>query len=527
MSTAVLVKDSVKVKGLLEKNPSAIGEINIYGQTPFHLAADNPEVLEILLKKNDISTLNNLDELENHAVTYAVALSGRHCLNGDSWVTCSECSCTDCFDMFLAHDVCFEVWSKFPSDTFLSNIGNASHACRLRLLREVTKRRELLKILGQEHLSPSEIQHCELDKSHMLDSFTNEVVRLLLGRKVSIPTTLQPRNCKYEDTPYWGSLYHAIGINSEGNAVKCAELLQQHGFTAIDSVDRFGITPLAAEALSNTCNSAYSLWLITHGADALKALPQYQENSSRRNLNSRITPAHMLLRPNIRCIRHGDHPHGDLEQYRHLVLAILPLRIIDGCCCGCTEKGCEPATGLVRGLWADWDVRYPKYAPSSSSIHKHAADISQIWHNILLDLVEWEHVYISALRLFTFEALGLRHTCCSMPCPPEHSAEEVQEIQNEESSTLELLESLVEEYTSKYKESGEEFTVFLSGYWAQRMGSVLADLEAIKLTQDELWAAEDVGIRWCVEKEEDSEGKDEDLTQLDYWIKRLDKITGE
>jgi hypothetical protein len=114
-----------------------------------------------------------------------------------------------------------------------------------------------------------------------------------------------------------------------------------------------------------------------------------------------------------------------------------------------------------------------------------------------------------------------------MPYPPKHSAEEIEEIQNEESITLELLESLVEEYTSKYKEAGEEFTVFLSGYWAQRMERVLADLEAIKLTQDELRAAEDVGIRWCVEKEEDSEDKVEDLTQLDYWIKKLDKITGE
>lgn len=58
------------------------------------------------------------------------------------------------------------------------------------------------------------------------------------------------------------------------------------------------------------------------------------------------------------------------------------------------------------------------------------------------------------------------------------------------------------------------------------MESVLTDLEAVKMTQDELRAAEDIGVKWSA-VEEESEEDGEDDTQLDYWVKELDKITGE
>lgn len=395
----------------------------------------------------------------------------------------------------------------------------------MRLLHEVAERRNLLKNLGREHLSPSEIEYCELDKAQALDSFANEVVRLLLKRKVSIPATMKPRQSKYNETPYWGSLYHAIGLGDEANAVKRAELLQQHGFTVIDSVDVFDVTPLAAEALLSGCGSAYPLWLVNHGADALKSLAQLERSGWGRCFCGRITPAHMLLRPYF-ASRRRDHPDRDVDQYRRLASVTLPLRVADDCCCGCTEKGCEPATGFARGLWADWDLRYLKYVAGSSSIRKHAGDISWVWHDIWLVPVQWEHVCIASLRVFTFEALGLRHTCCSMPGRPRPSVEEIQEIQNEETSALGLLERLVDEFTSKYKEKGEEFTTFLSGHWTQRMESVLTDLEAVKMTQDELRAAEDIGVKWSAVEEESEEDREDD-TQLDYWVKELDKITGE
>jgi hypothetical protein len=108
---------------------------------------------------------------------------------------------------------------------------------------------------------------------------------------------------------------------------------------------------------------------------------------------------------------------------------------------------------------------------------------------------------IPLIRLLTFESLKLRHTCCEWHdyagvCVDRYTCqEEIQEIHDEEESRLELLEDLVYEFEQNY-DLEDDLQTFISGYWDARMKEVRGELKSKKLTEDEIRAAEDIGVAW-------------------------------
>ncbi|KAH0423899.1 hypothetical protein CcaCcLH18_11838 [Colletotrichum camelliae] len=137
------------------------------------------------------------------------------------------------------------------------------------------------------------------------------------------------------------------------------------------------------------------------------------------------------------------------------------------------------------------------------------------------------------LRVCTFMVLPIRHTCC---CSWEftkgfsgwktfkwtyrvYEEDEVEEIREEDTNELELLENLLAEFESKIDEMGCTPATFFETYWIDRMGQVLQEIQDRPLPEEEVQGAERLGITLRVE-----ENRLEDRGQLEYWFRELDAI---
>lgn len=125
-----------------------------------------------------------------------------------------------------------------------------------------------------------------------------------------------------------------------------------------------------------------------------------------------------------------------------------------------------------------------------------AERLSEFLRQLAIHFSQWDHVSTAALRLFTFEALGMRHTCCKMPEPPEFTPDEIIEIREEDHMMLALLDELVEEFTMELRSSGDSLDQFLGRYWVRRIEEVLDELNAARMTEEERKATEELDITW-------------------------------
>jgi hypothetical protein len=104
------------------------------------------------------------------------------------------------------------------------------------------------------------------------------------------------------------------------------------------------------------------------------------------------------------------------------------------------------------------------------------------------------------------------------------SPEEIEEIEDEDHEKLELFELLPRKFRAQYLDfqnhdkTGHKLASFLTAQWSPGMQNVLGDAEVIRLTEEEKWKAEEVGVQWesVSEKEIQKEEKN-----LDYWLGRL------
>jgi ankyrin repeat protein len=79
---AIIQDDANGVEHMLNRTPAAIVEIDVFGQTPFHLAAANPPILEILLRYGNRSILDRRDMSGFTALETAMIHTSDYCDNG-------------------------------------------------------------------------------------------------------------------------------------------------------------------------------------------------------------------------------------------------------------------------------------------------------------------------------------------------------------------------------------------------------------------------------------------------------------
>jgi hypothetical protein len=139
-------------------------------------------------------------------------------------------------------------------------------------------------------------------------------------------------------------------------------------------------------------------------------------------------------------------------------------------------RGCTPFTAALRNLIYPSPRFYIQEA-ARFGINSFAETIG-FFISLVERTTEIEHAVI---RLMTFDALDLRHTCCRdnnfeqmLKCPDE---DEVHEIRDEEKRLLEDFERLVAELTKKFENSSLSIMEFLQGPWYQDVVEYLSHLD--------------------------------------------------
>ena len=494
LGRAILEENVEKVQMMLQRFPSLIQEQNLLGQTPFHLAAFHPDILDILFNKVDDRLLDVVDHGRHwhgggHAADYAIGLSGATCSNGRVWEACSGCPCVEPFNSFLAHGFLFSFRSFL-----VYHFTSASHACRLAVIRSTKAASERLKNFARLVLPSADLKLCQLDTPHVLDYWAARVVDSLETRGIALPAGLKTE-LEMLDILSCVSVYHWLADWNRHDPYHethlVAEFLLQQGFLDVDLADSHGHTPLSTLILYpswSESDPSYGLWLIRHGADISRPwpLPYPPDINDRTQYNTNLTIAHMILQWHFESVEYLE------SEGLQLVSLVAQIDVYDECRCGCLDKGCHTLQGLFKTLWKTRESQ--ELRREAISAREMAAMLFNDCQGLRLQ--RWEHMCISALRLFTFEMLELRHTCCDMPYVLRYSPEEIAEIQDEDRATLDFLEELMEELTEAYRRRGFEFADFLVSYWAPRVDEVLTGLDAVRLTEAERHGAEHLGVRW-------------------------------
>lgn len=575
LSTAVLARDVSLIKRILGHHPSSLQETNLFGQTPFHLATDLPEILLLLMNAGgSLPDMDKVDEEGEYALDYALRRSGSLCSASNPWEACSNCECVKCVNILLAQG-----WRC--SANFLQYFdtrqrrdyskGKVSYAAKIQVLNRIAYAGATLKNLGLRFLSTVEIDLYHLKADFVLDYYAPKVAQLLSENGVSIPASLRaimlepiqyPPGKVLEHSPFsqdrtswsgmegylrYSSVYHVTYALGETPTNRLPQLLFDLGFHDIDYIDNSGYTPLTKH-LTYSCGyfrPSYTLWLIDHGANLeqrLPAGPRFGDTSE----HGAATAAHLALQ-SFTSIKDVTGCAADwvmmqdqeVDAYRKLADMVAPLGLLDDCTCGCVGDGCHTFKAVFDNIW-NYATEYKFFgysrrvgdfaSPRSTLVSGFAAKVSELLQNFPLDMSVWIKMSKSGLRYFAFSMLDLRHTCCNIYAvggPRLFTLEEVDEIRDEEHERLGVLEQLVREFEERYdtfqntEKQGDKFTNFLTAHWAPKMEQVLADLELRDLSAQELRAAEEVGVIW---DKPPTQVAEEPVKDFEYWMRELDNI---
>ncbi|KAK8001719.1 hypothetical protein PG991_013941 [Apiospora marii] len=101
LGTAVIRNNTDEVARLISRHPGSLSELDTFGQSPLHLAAEKPQILSILVKAAGSGMLDQQDYSGSTALEAAMALSSKNCINGKSAHMCQDCGCVKCVDILL------------------------------------------------------------------------------------------------------------------------------------------------------------------------------------------------------------------------------------------------------------------------------------------------------------------------------------------------------------------------------------------------------------------------------------------
>ena len=306
------------------------------------------------------------------------------------------------------------------------------------------------------------------------------------------------------------SVYHVIGSN-----VDAANILYSQGFTNVNESDADGLAPLCTLDLKSArwdldgflemcgwlLHKGASLhspslpppWRVTPGHNVAYVAGQWlggnllwtwYDRRSECSDESQIWIPEVCQAWFTQCVEHWSLLQQVFTDTQHR----------DACYCACASDGCLPLNVFLRMALGDsWSASYglPNSIPGYI-----VAGVLDDQNPLAPSTVQLLHdrVAPAAIRICTFEALGLRHTCrhhyCSFPKLADVELDDIAEVQEEERFLIDQLEHLVSQFELKYKELCVSLPEFLRGYWVDRMDEVLTEV----FDEDEAHAMEEAGV---------------------------------
>ena len=358
----------------------------------------------------------------------------------------------------------------------------------------------------------------------------------LKSAKVPVHASLQVSECDGDQNPYQLS----------GLPLEFFPIFAKHGFTGFNEPNRYGLKPIMDPDRSSYLSSSTSLgeeihsvlpWLVDHGClDGKPTVPQEQPREE-INLSTGVTGWHYL------SLTLGFKTWGALawragswlgmsSSSQHLLARIQELETgnghRDGCVCPCTEflardekddeegtqgmpGGCSPFSFLCKWYFQDSFTFYARKNHFRHHIFRHMYGNSSNDENMASSGQRSRGTYcthaprwqLDFLRLLTFEALEMKHTCCHVcnikPDVPqtaifEQSCAERERIRADpsEQEKVHQLNSLVAEFMPQLEQtsgSPRDFEKFIYGPWRSR----IAGLYAVNMLEDDDGIEEIVG----------------------------------
>ena len=321
-------------------------------------------------------------------------------------------------------------------------------------------RRKRLGRIARSCLPLDALEELDIREGAVVDLHASRVCELLAARGTSAEWSLWVDE---KDA----SVYH--------NPYLPPDLMQKlldAGFEDFDSPDSKGVTPLMVNSQSVTSAEEAlkrMAWLGSKGADQTYQLP-----------SSRARAAHLLTAQIVSLLLETlefREPETVDLYWSSLVQTIsqnrthlFPCHLIeDTCVCDCSTQGCTVVSVAMRQVlrWSRW-----REMPSCST-----------WLKRLMScIVEWakhdKWAELAVIRVLTFDAVGLKHTCCiEIDCPRVtytsqgvhdivgRDHEEISEIRAENSYQLDLFNSLITHFELKHNELGLPLMHFVEEYW--------------------------------------------------------------
>lgn len=499
-------------------------EVTSFGQTPLHLAVgtDSLDVLAALLRSSHMLDILHLRDIQgSHVIDYAVRDSG-WCDDCRDLVSCAECYCSGALDVLLCVEGCFDGYLESSIDPrkFSSTLCKGSFRSSFLLLSELKRKRDPIKHLALAHLDDKDIQHYNLDRDDVLDFHGIDVVERLNGRGIKVPTTLT--NAFFKSSRR-RSIYH--DLSSQGlenhNSKHLVQQVFDLGFHDTNERDDLGYTPLMLSC-HQYAHPVVVFWFVEHGADLTS---KYPCTGSWRNhvMPTVAQQAFARLREFM--------PLPDYQDcQRTLITSVVPVdNTVDDCKCYCTEDGCSSASILFWGLWEACKVGRRYTLEPSKTPTEVGEEIAMLLERYSLDLTSYHHACLAALRMLTFEALGISHTCGCQDSwnKPQLSSDEIQQMWEEEAHLIERLEELQTEFEIRFDESGTIFSTFLTTHWVPRLKDVLRELDGYKLSEAERTCAEALGVKWQDREEDEHGGGSNAIESVEDFFRVLREIEKE
>ncbi|KAF5254519.1 hypothetical protein FANTH_777 [Fusarium anthophilum] len=495
LSRLIVMKDQDKVRDHLAKFPSSIDEINYLGQTPIHIAVltQNATILSVLVNHADPKVLNTKDNNGEYAIDHAIRTLC-HTRKSEKELGSAICHGCEVLNVLLRSESAI-----FRNSVQLAMQPPREHAipiCRegqKNIIRSLAARREELKTLAQRELTPAERQNLKFCEPGILDQNAAQTQRFLEAKKCQVPMHLKVYDID-ESSEDSESIYLLIPNGD------IAESALQSGFliptTLFDAVFRLLAERLNSYILNSLSPdfsfSSYICWLVDHGVDLYSTVP---------TLWGRTTAAHYFMA--YLGTRQWSFTLGLRISLSPKVSSIIfEEDNIDDCRCRCSPKGCTPLTKFLAAM-----------NDRSAIVMRDVFEGLEYLYGLLghagYDLTRAHWIDSAAMRHFTFLILDLHHACCCLGSPegPKASSPlstaDRDEIEEEDSSRLELFEQLITEFEME-RGNYAGLLSFAREYWAPRIKAVRQELESYVLTETQLQSAEAAGVVW-----ENNENEDE------------------
>ncbi|OAL40004.1 putative galactinol--sucrose galactosyltransferase 6 [Fonsecaea nubica] len=453
LSKAILRRTPKEAIRLLQHKPSLISELNDWGHSLVHLSSDWPLGLVILLKHGASSLINVNDKSGAKPMEWTLSTS--------NIATMILIAAGSGLDNNALDIVMWKVNREISQE--LSDVAAEGLGCR----------RKQLQRLAASHLP-----------QHRL-SFSAETLKVLDEQAAGVSTALDESGIRIpgalSTSRHQTTIYHSRRVRA-GTAQK----FFNNGFQDIDGRNHQGYTPLMVGDWwdGGPPDLQYAQWLCDRGASLLCQFPTCTNNNCWNTDEHQRPPAlratHIVafqlglrlfeFQWNVLDFLNSTFPTDCFE----LLSTIVSSNLSDGCSCACSSQGCIPILNFLSNP-------SPVGGPRS------------YWFLRWLDLYfpyDFPQLFLKVLRLYTFEGLGLTHTCCRHGCrrdcfdvydPREKVCpfsipidDEIQEIQNEETHLIALLDSLMAEFTEQWLWPTSDWKVdeFMSKIWRPRLRQI-------------------------------------------------------